>query len=130
MKKNVNLATRLSALVADSIFQFITFFMVLPLFLNLVAPDSSMRPNLMVMGLLFGIILYEPILVAFTGQTIGHRIFKVKVEKKDGESLSLPRAIARCYLKYFFGWLSFITVFGQEKQALHDHLTYSRVIKV
>ncbi len=72
---------------------------------------------------MFMFYLYDPILTSFTGSTLGHKIMKLKVRKyKDPEKrISLGQAFLRFITKGLLGWVSFLTVTGnQRKRAIHD----------
>lgn len=73
--------------------------------------------------LIFMIYLYDPILTALTGSTLGHKLMKLKVRKyKDPEKkISIPQAFLRYFIKSLFGWISFISVTSNKhKRAIHD----------
>ena len=79
--------------------------------------------------LIFPIIL-EPVLISFTGATIGHRMRSIRVERDaDGRNLSLIYSLVRFITKFFFGLLSMILILATERnQALHDILAGSVVV--
>ncbi|WP_435623225.1 RDD family protein [Flagellimonas sp.] len=76
--------------------------------------------------------LYEPIFVSVFGQTLGHSYSGIRVERDNdsGKHVIFPLALLRSIIKYILGWLSFLTVTGDEhKKAIHDHAAKSIVVK-
>ena len=76
------------------------------------------------------IFILEPGLVAFTGGTIGHHLFKIRVAKTSGYgNINIVAATVRFVVKMLLGWLSLIFVLTTRKhQAGHDLLARSVVI--
>lgn len=72
----------------------------------------------------------EPILVAFTGGTIGHHLVGIKVRCVDEDkNISIFQAIIRFVLKVFLGLASLIMIFVTKRhQAIHDALSQSIVV--
>ena len=75
------------------------------------------------------ILAYDPVLVAFFGATIGHRLTNLRVVADgDGGNLGLLKAIARALIKDVLGWFSFTAMaFTPRHQGLHDVFTHSAV---
>jgi uncharacterized RDD family membrane protein YckC len=75
------------------------------------------------------ILLYEPILVAFRGATIGHAARNMRVvDDRTQGNISFPKALARYVIKLVLGIFSFLTMATtQRHQAFHDLLTGSTV---
>ncbi len=72
---------------------------------------------------IFMIYLYEPVLISFWGGTIGHKTLQLRVRsvKDPDKNLMFILALFRSFLKWFFGWLSFITItFNKRRRAIHD----------
>jgi uncharacterized RDD family membrane protein YckC len=80
---------------------------------------------LVVMALL----LYEPVLVSFTGGTLGHYFSNLRVvDERSGGNVSFLKACARIVIKGVLGWYSFIVMTATRRnQAVHDLLTRSTV---
>ena len=76
-----------------------------------------------------GWLLYEPLLVALTGSTIGHYCHNLRVvDNRTGGNLNFFKAVARTVIKAALGWVSFITMATTRRhQAIHDLLTHSTV---
>lgn len=75
------------------------------------------------------LVLYEPVLVSWTGGTIGHRLTNLRVvDERHGGNVGLLKAAARVAIKGLLGWYSFIVMAATRRnQALHDLLTRSTV---
>jgi uncharacterized RDD family membrane protein YckC len=79
---------------------------------------------------MFIVFLYEPLFIYFFKGTIGQQILNLKVTKfSDSEKrLSFLNAIFRFSIKWFFGWISFLSIFFNNKnRAFHDILSNSVV---
>jgi uncharacterized RDD family membrane protein YckC len=74
-------------------------------------------------------LLYEPLLVALTGSTVGHWLRNLRViDNRTGGNVNIVKAVARTLIKGMFGWLSFVTMATTRRhQAVHDLLTSSTV---
>jgi uncharacterized RDD family membrane protein YckC len=70
-------------------------------------------------------VAYEPMLVWWRGATLGHSLYNLYVaDAKTGRPPSLPRAVARTWLKALLGLLSFgWMALTRRHQALHDLAT-------
>jgi len=78
-------------------------------------------------------ILYDPLFTSFYGGTIGHSYsgIMVKSEKFPKKNIRLPTAFIRFVLKVSLGWISLLTVTGNEKKkAIHDYVAGSIVISI
>jgi len=81
----------------------------------------------------FIFLLYDPLFTSYYGGTIGHSFSGIGVRKDDNsdENLSLPFAILRFIFKAFLGWISLLTITGNEKRkAIHDFIAKSVVIEI
>ena len=77
------------------------------------------------------ILLYDPIMVAFTGGTVGHKVFDLKVKSimNQEKNILLPIAIFRFILKLFLGWISLLSIGASSRNlAIHDALSASIVL--
>jgi uncharacterized RDD family membrane protein YckC len=80
---------------------------------------------------LFSFILYDPIFTSSFGGTIGHMIIgiRVKRERDMEKNILFPFAMLRYLAKVLLGWISLLTVTGNEKKrAIHDLIVGSVVI--
>ncbi len=77
-------------------------------------------------------LLYDPLMTSFKGGTIGHSLSNISV-RRDGDTekfISFPSALIRFILKSLLGWISLLTVTGNEKRkAIHDAAANSVVIE-
>jgi uncharacterized RDD family membrane protein YckC len=83
--------------------------------------------------LIFMFFLYEPLMIASFGFTIGHFLMNLRVRNCNDHSkkILLPLAFLRSFVKGIFGWLSFLTIgFNVKRRALHDLASFAVVIEV
>ncbi len=84
-------------------------------------------------GALFIVFLYDFLMVVFMQATLGKYLIKIKVINSDGTSLGVFRAFFRSFIKFTSGYFCFlpwlIAIFTDKKQATHDLLVSSIVIK-
>lgn len=75
------------------------------------------------------LLLYEPVLVSFTGGTLGHYFTNLRVvDDRDGGNVSFLKACARVVIKGLLGWYSFVILAATRRnQAIHDLMTRSTV---
>lgn len=75
------------------------------------------------------LLLYEPVLVSFTGSTLGHYLTNLRVvDERSGGNVSFLKACARVVIKAVLGLYSFVTLAATRRnQAVHDLLTKSTV---
>ncbi len=78
---------------------------------------------------LLALLLYEPVLVSFTGGTLGHYFTYLRVvDDRNGGNVSFLKACARVVIKGLLGWYSFVVMMATRRnQAVHDLLTRSTV---
>jgi len=84
--------------------------------------ESAMLSRIL-MPLLVGIVLlYDPVMVARFGGTIGHRVVNLRVaDSRTEQRVGFFRALIRSILKTFLGLLSFFFMaITRRHQALHD----------
>lgn len=77
-------------------------------------------------------ILYDPIFTAVFGGTIGHSKMGITVRNAQNpdKKINLVRALFRFIFKATLGWISFLTISGNEKrQAIHDLVGNSIVLE-
>lgn len=77
-------------------------------------------------------IVYEPVCMTF-GSTLGNYLKGIRV-RKDSDStkrINLLQAIVRYPIKFFLGWISFLTIHSNpKKRAIHDLVAGSVMIKI
>ena len=120
-------ALRLGALVTDSVV--LAFALVAIVMLISVTEAIPGSGRVGVIGMFTLLLLYEPLLVARRGATVGHRRANLRVVyDRTGEHPGFIRAFARFVLKAIFGPPSFLLMaLTRRHQALHDRLTGTTV---
>jgi uncharacterized RDD family membrane protein YckC len=77
--------------------------------------------------------LYEIFFVAKKGATPGKMLFRLRVVRSDGSTLTLGRAAGRYFATFLSGLTIFIgyliAAFDEQKRALHDHVADTRVVR-
>ena len=89
-------------------------------------PGSGRVAVAALLGLIF---LYEPVMVARYGGTLGHRVVNLRVvDDATGGNPGFLRALARFVIKTALGILSFTAMaLTRRHQAVHDSLTHTTV---
>lgn len=80
----------------------------------------------------FVFFLYDPIFVSLFGYTIGQFLLGLRVRRNNNESFKIlfPIAFIRFILKVVLGWISLLTITGNNKKmAIHDMVANSVVIE-
>ena len=73
-------------------------------------------------------LLYERVLVSFTGGTLGHYFSNLRVVDDRGGNVGFLKACARMVVKGLLGWYSFVILMATRRnQAVHDLITRSTV---
>ncbi|WP_157860887.1 MULTISPECIES: RDD family protein [Bradyrhizobium] len=92
-----------------------------------VAIDSVSRA--LGFAVIAALVLYEPVLVSFTGGTVGHHLTNLRVvDDATGGNVGFLKACARLLIKSFLGWYSFVIIAATRRnQAIHDLVTRSTV---
>jgi uncharacterized RDD family membrane protein YckC len=118
---------RLRAFLIDAALFALVFYIGAVVIDSMAFSDANRRLFLLSIAVL--ILAYDPVLVAFFGATIGHRLVNLRVVNDGhGGNISLLRAIARALIKDVLGWLSFAAMtITRRHQAVHDVLTHSTV---
>ena len=98
-------------------------------------PEALSNPfGLLMIGWLFGIVLYEALFLSRNGQTPGKMAFKLRVVRPDGGKISAGqawgRAFSRSVLSFtrILGIVDVLMVFSSEGRTLHDRMARTRVI--
>lgn len=117
---------RLLALVADG-GVLVGAFVLLTMLAAFTGADAVVRGTLV--ALLFGFLLYDPVLVAVAGGTLGHRWANLRVVADEtGGNLPFGRAVVRALVKGILGLPSFLLMAVTSRhQALHDVASRSTV---
>jgi uncharacterized RDD family membrane protein YckC len=117
---------RLKAILIDWIIALFVVFGAVFVAISLRSDTVSRMLGFLVVAVL---VLYEPILVSFTGGTLGHTFANLRVvDENHGGNVSFAKALARLALKSLLGWYSFLVMAATRRnQAVHDLLTRSTV---
>ncbi len=118
---------RVKAMTVDSIVLIILIIVVTDIFSSFESvPDSA---RIIAFVFIFG--LYDPLLTSFFGGTIGHKTMGIEIKRVDSpeKNILFHLALLRYMIKVFLGWISLLTVSGNEKKrAIHDSLAGSIVV--
>jgi uncharacterized RDD family membrane protein YckC len=117
---------RLRGIFIDWALTLVVIFGALMIASTMRSDDVSRMLGIIVVTVL---VLYEPVLVSWTGGTIGHHLTNLRVvDEVRGGNVSFLKAAARVVLKGLLGWYSFIVMAATRRnQAIHDLLTRSTV---
>jgi uncharacterized RDD family membrane protein YckC len=124
--KYARFSRRLRGMMID----FVLFMVAMVVALQLaVAFNSNDLARVIGFGFIAGFFLYEPLMVAFAGGTVGHYLSNLRVvDDRSNGNVSLLKAIARVVIKALLGLYSFISMTAARRhQAVHDLLTRSTV---
>ncbi|HEX5715602.1 MAG TPA: RDD family protein [Thermoanaerobaculia bacterium] len=79
-------------------------------------------------------ILYEGLMLASGGQTVGKKAMKIKVVSAEGRELTSGQAWGRAASRQILGivpclgLIDYLVAFGQERTAIHDMMAKTRVV--
>jgi len=140
--------TRFGARLLDTVFMFLA---VVPGFVTAIvagilqAPESPAIPALGAVGLLlvFGLpvvlTIFDWVLLAQTGQTLGKRIAGIRIVRaEDGEPVGFLRAVVlRNVVNSFLGMFSLgiyflvdsLMIFNAERRCVHDMIAGTKVVR-
>jgi len=126
-EKYPGIIDRVKAVMTDSIVIIILMFIATYIFSNF----ENVPDNARIIAFIFVFGLYDPLLTSLFGGTIGHMMLGIRVKKdKDyKKNILFHIAIIRFLSKALLGWISLLTVSGNEKKkAIHDYLVGSVVV--
>ncbi|GAA0720028.1 hypothetical protein GCM10009430_19770 [Aquimarina litoralis] len=118
---------RVKAIIIDSIVLIIFMIIITDIF----SLFQDLSDNLRIVAFIFIFLLYDPLCISFFGRTIGHMLIGISVKRENNpnKNISFPLAFIRYVVKALLGWISLLTIMGNEKQqAIHDSLVKSIVI--
>jgi uncharacterized RDD family membrane protein YckC len=121
------LLTRYQSLFIDAIL-FLTIMVVTMVMMG----DSESRQMVMISLAVIFSFVYEPLLTTYSA-TLGQRLMGIRVRdvKNPKERINVFQAYARFLVKWFLGWLSFVTInFNPQHRAIHDWAGSSVVIRI
>jgi len=118
---------RVKAVMADSVVLIIFMVIISYIFSSFQSVPEVAR----IIAFVFIFVLYDPIFTSSFGGTIGHMTFGIRVKRENNQEKNIlfPLAILRFVVKALLGWISLLTVSGNEKRkAIHDMLVGSVVV--
>lgn len=120
------LSLRINAAMIDSLIMGI--YLYLSAYISYDIFPDHLIPRLIIIFVPF--LSYEPILLYFTGSTIGHRMNKISVTHYyENKKLNLFQCYMRFITKILLGIFSLIIMFmTQKNQSFHDLITNSLVV--
>ncbi|MEQ9378498.1 MAG: RDD family protein [Imperialibacter sp.] len=92
---------------------------------------SDVPESVKIAVVIFVFILYDPLLTSLFGGTLGHMTTGIRVKRESDErkNILFTSAIVRFLLKGLLGWISLLTVMGNERRkAIHDYVAGSVVV--
>ena len=119
---------RVKAVLIDSLILLIFMYAFSVLFSFL----GNVPNNIKVVSWVLIFLLYDPLMTAFNGGTIGHSAANITVRRSNNidKNIAFPNAMLRFLLKSLLGWISLISIsFSDNKTAIHDKAVNSVVIK-
>lgn len=121
-----SLATRIKASIIDGAIV-LTLFILIPVTIGAFFPNEF---PLVGVAMFAPALLLEPLLVTYSGATIGQSIFGLRVVRVDTRSnCNLFISFFRYLAKTILGGISLIyMLFSKRHQAIHDHLANTVVI--
>ncbi|MEA2327025.1 MAG: hypothetical protein QOE68_1984 [Thermoanaerobaculia bacterium] len=72
-------------------------------------------------------ILYDALLVAASGQTLGKRALKIKVVSESGDNVTTGQAWGRALAK-LIPFAQLVALFNNDRKGIHDMLAHTRVV--
>lgn len=119
----------------------LVFFLMLPLGLIDATADENVPPALAIFGNIFvslfaatAYILYEGLMLAAGGQTVGKKAMRIKVVTADGSEISRGQAWGRALSRQLLGLVpclglvDYLVAFGKERTCIHDMMAKTRVV--
>lgn len=118
---------RVVAIFIDSIIMIILMIITVDIFSNF--EEVSIIPKIIAFLAIF--CLYDPVLTSAFGGTIGHKTNGLRVKRVNNQNKNVlfHLALLRYLVKVLLGWISLLTISGNEKrQAMHDLIAGSVVV--
>lgn len=125
--KYVGVADRVKAVITDSVVM-IGLIIALTYIFN---SFDDVPEYAKMIAFSFVFILYDPLFTSFFGGTLGHLAngIRVRRSKNVNEKIMFHSAVIRFIFKALLGWLSLLTISGNEKKkAIHDIVVGSVVV--
>lgn len=118
----------------------VVLLLLLPLGL-IEAGDETIPPYLAIFGNIFvsllagaAYILYEGLMLAAGGQTVGKKAMRIKVVTAEGGDISSGQAWGRAVSRQLLGLVpclglvDYLVAFGKERTCIHDMMAKTRVV--
>ncbi len=121
------LPERVKALIMDSVL-IIVFMMLLT---NIFSEFENLPLYTKKIAFVFIFVLYDPLFTSLFGGTLGHMRMNLTVRRIENtdKKIFFPLAILRYIIKFFLGWVSFLSIGSSEKNlTIHDKLSGSVVV--
>ncbi|HYN21036.1 MAG TPA: RDD family protein [Thermoanaerobaculia bacterium] len=110
--------------------------------LGMVEPgDETIPPYLAIFGNIFvslvaafAYVVYEGLMLAAGGQTVGKKAMRIKVVSAEGGEISRGQAWGRAFSRQLLGLVpclglvDYLFAFGQERTCIHDMMAKTRVV--
>jgi uncharacterized RDD family membrane protein YckC len=90
--------------------------------------------GVLIVATMGGWILYEGLMLARDGQTLGKKALRIKVVSAAGGEISKGQAFGRAAMRKVFefapciGIVDYLTAFGEQRTCIHDMVARTRVI--
>jgi len=120
---------RVKAVIADSVF-LVIFMVGITFMFN---KFEYVNENLRIAAFLFIFVFYDPLFTSLFGGTIGHKMNGICVKRGTNHERNVifPLTLIRFLVKAFLGWISLLTISGnEERKAIHDYMAGSVVLYV
>lgn len=133
--KPASLLRRLGALIYDIII-LIALSFVISMFAIMINNGQAVPPNnfWLQSALVMSWLSFYCYFFTRGGQTIGMRAWKIKLQRVDGQAISLQLALIRCFLgatSLFFLGIGYIWIlFDAQRKALHDRASDTQVLLI
>jgi uncharacterized RDD family membrane protein YckC len=134
-KSNAGLAKRLLSIVYESLLGFSVLFAAsLAYILVLGAPSTPLQASAFRIALFLVLGCYFIFQWSARGQTLAMKTWRLRVETRYGETLSIPRATAR----YLAAWVSALclgigfawALVDRNKQFFHDRICGTKIVQL
>jgi uncharacterized RDD family membrane protein YckC len=138
------IAAHLIDLILVSIAVLVVLFIMKPELFDYSIAQAPLPVRLIIFLSLRGVhFLYEALLLAWNGQTLGKKALKIRVIQTNGEKLDVLSAVIRSLVRHglvfgqlllgfpwLLGILNYIVIFfNKQRKCLHDVVAKTRVIK-
>jgi len=132
---------RFAALLVDGLIVMLPLFVVaILIFVSFDLLDAENSPLALIGNLFvslfaaFAYVLYEGLMLASGGQTVGKKAMSIKVVTADGNELNSGQAWSRAVFRQLLGivpclgLINYLVAFGQERTCIHDMMAKTRVV--